>query len=134
MKQIKIGNKEILLVEVIGNMPLMVNGNRLEYGTRIHGKFSLLLPSTGWRILGSGKADAITEEEWGEVVEVIHRDSKIDWDVIEGWIYGNINKDYEHEDEKDKEWMPYNTRAESGHSLLSLHNFNLSSTVVLIKQ
>lgn len=72
MKSLKIGNKEILLVPVgEGDNIFVIEGNIIfwidEEGLDDN---CVYLPSDGWRILGSGKADAITEEEWKEVVQV----------------------------------------------------------------
>lgn len=121
MKQITIGDKEILLVEVIGHMPLntlKLNSERskLQYGSNGHGMFYLELPPGSWRILGSGKASDITEDEW----------KKIHWPSFVG--EGTVYKSFEKENEI------FLTATESGHSLLSLHGFKPSETVILIKQ
>lgn len=78
---------------------------------------SFELPTGNWRILGN--ANELTEEQWKEVVEEIHKGAYVNYD------------------KKTRRWKDYNwdfytdTATESGASLLKLHK--LDNPLILIK-
>lgn len=136
MKQINVNGKELLLVEVPQNNARdfkLVSSLRIEkihvldmFNSSLYFKFDNDwyghvhldgISIQDWRILGSGKASEITEDEWAKTAEAF---------VLGTALIGYCNYG------RGEHWIKSAT--ESGHSLLSLHGFKPETTVILIKQ
>lgn len=105
---------------VVGNELLMVPHIGLSARKKYYD-----LPPGQWQILGLG--NQLTEEQWKGIVGISHENVKIDWDVVEEWVYGNIYKDYELKDSL------YYTATESGLSLLTSKGLKPQNTLILKK-
>jgi hypothetical protein len=122
MKQFETNGHRCLVVDVpdgtlyfdigFGGADVICIGEYVETGY-------IKTPPGNWQIVGTGTADKITEQEWGEVVEVCE-------DEISD--YRHLFYDYE-----KKEWSA-DDKTESGHSLLKSQGYENLSEIVLLKK
>lgn len=131
-KEITLPSGRYLLVKcALGLEPIVIDNNSAMHGKSVvcnevskERLAWIQIPSNNTCTL-IGKADQLTEDQWKGIVEILYENVRIEYDVLEGYIYGNIYKDY-----AQIEQLNYEAK-ESGLSLLKAHGFEIDTTLIL---